>query len=435
MFLSQAFNFQKPHFSFISAPWSIRNSANNLWKLKLYTLDDIEVLFSSYDIKFITLILSVSEKRSSYRGVATPDNLAKQMSFDSLPPGRGSPKTPCGAMRHPQPPPPRHMTPNSGRSTPNKYNNFDHYPQPMNMDPQPRQLYNPRHYPAYHGQQSYHGQSPSAHSKQLRHHLSQQQLQQLQQQQLSQQQLQIQQQMQQRKLLQQQQQRLAQKQQQEMWLRQQPLMPQHMHHRSTPPQHGMSHQLQNCEVTKHRSNSECSSNSGSSLRLDQDRTPGNSSPQSSVSSTSGSGTDLLHELKNRQTRRSNNKENNINKVPEPHSGACPSPKLTSSPKAHPSPKPRHKAPGSLPQKPVIPALRHQTNGSSTNFCAVNPTSRANAGRNNLLDSPGPENPAARAASPAEDFSFETILLRAKGNEKKNNTLPKPVPPPKPKINL
>ncbi|XP_063687022.1 tyrosine-protein kinase HCK-like isoform X2 [Bolinopsis microptera] len=393
------------------------------------------------DPSAVNLTKASGEKRSSYRGIATPDNLAKQMSFDSLPPGRGSPKTPYGGMRQQQPPAPGHKTPtSSGRSTPNKYNNYDQYPQLINLEQQPRQLYNPHHYPGYAGQQQqqqpYRGQSPSSHSKQLRHHLSQQQLQQLQQQQLTQQQHQIQQQMQQRKL---QQQRLAQKQHQEMWLRQQQqqMMQQQSHQmmRSTPPQHSAPYQLQSSELTKNRSNSECSSNSGSSLRLDQDKTPGNSSPQSSVSSTSGSGTDLLHELKNRQSRRSNNKENN--KVTEPPPGVCPSPKLPQSPKLHPSPKPQHKVPSSLPQslpqKPVIPSLRHQTNGSSANFCAVNPTSRANKNRNNLLD--GNDNLPARSDSPSEDFSFETILLRAKGHDKKTNTLPKPVPPPKPKINL
>lgn len=409
------------------------------------------------------------------------------------PSNTGGPPSSQGVM------PPRHITPTKG-TQPNKYSSFDQCGQMIN--PQTRQqFYNPHHYPQYPNQQQQFarsGQSPG--NKKIRHpipQLSQKQIQHLQQQQLQQQQQQVmlQQQMHQIKLQQQQQhlverQRIAHKQQQEMRLRQQqqqqhltqqqhmapnnqhitpPNMAQHLaqsqqavpsnQQLATPinqqaphlPRHPKQFHSPINEASKHRSSSECSSNSSS--RYDADRTPGNASPASTVSS--GSGTDLLSELKSRQTRRSKGEEGKLADLPSHNQlPQNPSPRNVNQtsaglPKNLPPNSfgsdqnvagPRIETPGTptndhkyvaLPQKPS--GLLRQSNGTtSSNFCAVNPAKAdpakadpTKAGHLNMDFGSGRGSPAE------EDFSFEAVLQRAKGLEAKS----KPVPPPKPKINL
>ena len=427
-----------------------------------------------------------------------------------------SPNLPRGSPNHIHTPansaamPPRHIAPAKGGS-PNKYNSFDQCPQRMD---QPRQFFNPHHYPPYPNQQPQPrqplirpGQSPGG--KKIRHQLPQQQLspKQIQQLQQQQQQVLLQQQMQQIKLQQQQQQhqqqhaerqRIAQKQHQEMWLRQQQQhmsksqqlaqsqqlapsrqlapcqqlaqsqhMPQSPHPSQSqnmvpssqhlvqrmPHKHFPSHQqVQQCDVAKHRSSSECSSNSASSVRYDADRTPGNASPASTVSS--GSGTELLSELKTRQSRRIKTEDSKLcadlpnNSVKASSQALLASPKngsqnisclpmnlpisfvATSSPQTVPSSSQIQPGASAIDQKSVLPqkpsivggAVR-PINGTASNFCAVNPAKADLV----MLDSKTGRN------SPAEeDFSFTAILQRAKGNESKPV---KPIPPPKPKLNL
>ena len=124
----------------------------------------------------------------------------------------------------------------------------------------------------------------------------------------------------------------------------------------------------------------------------------------------------MSELKNRQTSASVRKQppsENIETTPVKPAILKPVPLKPVVPTAIQTQK--SVTPVVLPTKPKIPGLK-----KTDQFCVVNPTS---------IKPTCDDKPVGNG----EDFSFQTLIARAKNKEE--GTKGKPVPPPKPKINL